>query len=149
MRSCIAAVLVALTSLGMPAVSPVCAAPKDDIRGAFSKFVAAQNAHNLKAVGEALSDSPNFLWIAPGRIVRGRNAALNRFGELFQSTWRVDPDWSTFEFIMLDVSTAEIFVRVSTTVGTSARSVRMIQIMVNTARGWRVLSILPGDVRPN
>jgi hypothetical protein len=149
MRSYIVALLVALTSLAISAVSPVCAAPKDEIRGAFTKFVAAQNAHNLKAVGEILSDSPNFLWIAPGRIVRGRNAALNRFGELFQSTWRVDPDWSTFEFMMLDVSTAEIFVRVSTTVGTSAQSVRVIQIMVNTVRGWRVLSILPGDARPN
>jgi hypothetical protein len=149
MRSYIVALLVALTSLAISAVSPVCAAPKDEIRGAFTKFVAAQNAHNLKAVGEVLSDSPNFLWIAPGRIVRGRNAALNRFGELFQSTWRVDPDWSTFEFMMLDVSTAEIFVRVSTTVGTSAQSVRVIQIMVNTVRGWRVLSILPGDARPN
>src|SRR2546425_5080255 len=117
MRSHLAATRVVLAAVAMLAMNPVCAAPKDEIRGAFSKFVAAQNAHNLKAVGELLSDSPNFLWIAPGRIVRSRDAALDRFGELFQSTWRVDPDWSTFEIMMLDVSTAELFVRVSTAIG--------------------------------
>jgi hypothetical protein len=99
--------------------------------------------------------SANFLVIPqisfglPGRIVRGRDAALDRFGELFQSTWRVDPDWSTFQITMLDVSTAEIFVSVSTTSGASAQSARMNQILVNTARGWRVFSILPGDVTTN
>jgi len=51
--------------------------------------------------------------------------------------------------MMLDVSTAEIFVRVSTTNGTPARSARMNQILVNMARGWRVLSILPRDLPPN
>lgn len=149
MRSHLAATAVAFAAVAMLAIGPACAAPKDDIRGAFRKFVAAQNAHDLKAVGEFLSDSPDFLWVAPGRIVRGRGAAIARFGELFQSTWRVDPDWSTFQILMLDVSTAEIFVRVSTTAGAPARSARMIQIVVNTARGWRVLSILPGDVPPN
>ena len=149
MRSHLAATLVALAAVATLAMSPVCAAPKDEIRGAFSKFVAAQNAHDLKAVGELLSDSPDFLWIAPGRIVRGRDAALSHFRELFKSTWRVDPDWSTFQVMMLDVSTAEIFVRVSTTNGAPARSARMNQILVNTARGWRVLSILPGDLPPN
>jgi hypothetical protein len=148
MRSHLAAALVVLAAVAMLAMNPVCAAPKDEIRGAFSKFIAAQNAHNLKAVGELLSDSPNFLWIAPGRIVRGRDAALDRFGELFQSTWRVDPDWSTFQIMMLDVSTAEIFVRVAITDDAIGQSTRMNQILVNTARGWRVLSILPVNLPP-
>ena len=146
MRSHLAATLVVLAVVAMPALSPVCAAPKDAIRGVFSKFIAAQNAHDLKAVGELLSDSPDFLWIAPGLVVRGRDAALDRFGALFKSRWRVDPDWSTFQIMMLDVSTAEIFVRVSTTRGAAAESARMNQILVNTARGWRVFSILPGEV---
>jgi hypothetical protein len=51
--------------------------------------------------------------------------------------------------MMLDVSTAEIFVRVSTTIGASTQSARMNQILINTARGWRVFSILPGDVTTN
>jgi ketosteroid isomerase-like protein len=149
MRSHLAATLVALAAVVILATSPVYAAPKDEIRSAFSKFVAAQNAHDLKAVRELLSDSPDFLWIAPGHTLRGRDAALSRFRELFLSTWRIDPDWSTFQVLMLDVSTAEIFVRVSTSDGVPARSARMIQVLVNTARGWRVLSIVTGSAPPN
>ena len=88
----------------------------------------------------------SFLWIAPGQVVRGRDAALVRLGELFQRTWRVDPDWSTFQVMMLDVSTAEIFVRVRITDGTSSRSARMNQILVHTPRAWRVSSIVLEDV---
>ena len=73
---------------------------------------------------------------------------MKRFGELFQTTWRVDPDWSTFQIMMLDVSTAEIFVRVAITDDALGQSTRMNQILVNTARGWRVLSILPVNLPP-
>jgi len=142
MRSYLAATLVAIAGIAVLAMSPVCAAPQDEIRATFRKFVAAQNAHDVKAVGELLSDSPDFLWIDPAHVVRTRDGALKRFGELFQGIWRVDPEWPTFQVVMLDVSTAEVFVRVSITSGPLARSTRMNQILVNTARGWRVWTIL-------
>jgi ketosteroid isomerase-like protein len=145
MRSHLAEILVSAAAVAMLIISPADAAPREEIRSTFSKFLAAQNAHSLKAVGELLSDSPDFLWIAPGRVVRGRDAAIQRFGELFQSTWRVDPDWSTFQIVMLDVSTAEVFVRVSTTIGGPAQPAQMNYILINTARGWRVLAILSGS----
>src|SRR5436309_3389130 len=109
MRSHSAAILVVVAGIAMLAMGPVRAAPKDEIRATFRTFVAAQNAHDFKAVGELLSDSTDFLWIDRGHVVRGRDGALKRFGELFQSTWRIDPDWPTFQIVMLDVSTAEVF----------------------------------------
>ncbi len=48
--------------------------------------------------------------------------------------------------MMLDVSTAEIFVRVRITDGTSSRSARMNQILVHTAHAWRVSSLVLEDV---
>ncbi len=54
MRSHIVPALVSLTAAAMLSVSPACAAPSDEIKGAFSKFIAAQNAHDLKAVDETL-----------------------------------------------------------------------------------------------
>ena len=42
------------------------AGSEDEVKALFAKFVAAQNAHDLKAVGELLQDSPNFLWITRG-----------------------------------------------------------------------------------
>src|SRR6266513_5632537 len=56
MRSHLAATLVVLAAVAMLAMNPVCAAPKDEIRGAFSKFIAAQNALTSKR-------SANFLVI--------------------------------------------------------------------------------------
>ena len=146
-----AKIIVALACVAPLATSPAFATPKGEIRATFGKFVAAQNAHDLKAVGELLSDSPNFLWIARGNVVRGRDAALERYAGLFKATWRLDPDWSTLEIMMLDVSTAQIFVRMVVITGgpngPAARSgrARVNQILVKTSSGWRVLGILTGN----
>jgi ketosteroid isomerase-like protein len=149
MRSHFVATCGAFFAVAWLAAGAVHAAPKDEIRGAFSKFVAAQNARDAKVVGNFLDDSPEFLWIAPGYVVRGRDAALARFRELFQGAWRIDPDWPTFRIVMLDVSTAEIFVHVSWTGSGTPRATRMNQILVNTAHGWRVLAIIEADLPRN
>ena len=47
------------------------AGSEDEVRALFAKFVAAQNAHDIKAVSELLQDSPNFLWITPWRSYLG------------------------------------------------------------------------------
>ena len=60
------------------------ASSEDEIKALFTKFVEAQNAHDLKAIGNLLQDSPNFLWIALGTPIWGRDAALRRFEALYQ-----------------------------------------------------------------
>ena len=154
MRLQLATIIVARACVALLATSPAFATPKGEIKATFSKFVAAQNAHNLKAVRELLSDSPNFLWIARGNVVRGRDAALKRYAGLFEGTWRLDPDWSTLEIIMLDVSTAEVFVRMVITNSaldqpTPSGPTQMNQILVKTSGGWRVLGVLPGNLPSN
>ena len=72
-------------------ITPVVAAPEDEVRAAFDRFVAAQNAHDVKAVESLLLDSPNFLWITRGTPVWGAGAAVNRFAALYQGTWRLRP----------------------------------------------------------
>ncbi len=62
-RSLIAAAgLVALALL----IRPLAAAPEDEVRATFDRFVAAQNAHDVKLVQALLLDSPDFLWITRG-----------------------------------------------------------------------------------
>jgi ketosteroid isomerase-like protein len=67
--------------------SPVLAAPEDDVKATFDRFVAAQNARDIKAVGETLHDTPNFLWITRGTPIWGHEAALKRFEALYQGTF--------------------------------------------------------------
>src|SRR5215217_9318449 len=59
------------------------AGTEDEVKALFAKFVAAQNAHDLKAVSETLQDSPQFLWITRGTPVWGRDEALKRFAALY------------------------------------------------------------------
>lgn len=51
---------LALTLASLAVGSPAIAAPADDLRATFERFVAAQNAHDLKAVGDLLMEPPSF-----------------------------------------------------------------------------------------
>ena len=112
MRARLAAIVIVLACVGFAESSRAYAVPDDEIRSAFSRFVDANNAHDLDGVGKLLADSADFLWISRGDVVRERGAALDRFREVFLSSWRIDPDWSTFEALGLDDRTVEVFVRV-------------------------------------
>jgi hypothetical protein len=83
---CVALILAALMA------KPAMAAPEDEVRVTFERFVAAQNAHDIKAVETLLLSSPNFLWITRGAPIWGHEAALKRFAALYEGTWRLEPD---------------------------------------------------------
>ncbi len=108
----------------------------------MTQFVAAQNAHDLKRVHLLISDSRDFLWIGPGFVVRTRQAVLDRFVELFRSRLRVAPDWRTLQIVMLDVSTAGIFVRATITADADSQSMDINEVLAHTPRGWRVMTIV-------
>jgi hypothetical protein len=148
MRSHFSTIIVALAVLCFSATGPASAAPKDEIRTTFSKFVDAQNAHDLMAVGILLDDGADFLWTTPGHVVRSREAALARFRDAFQGIWRIQPDWSTYQTLRLDISTIEVFVRAAVSSGAPARAARLNVVLVNTAHGWRVLTFVVSDLPP-
>jgi hypothetical protein len=140
-----AAILPVVAIAAALAATSVDAAPKDEVKGAFTRFVKAQNAHDLAQIENLLADAPDFLWISPGHVVRERGAALDLLRELFKGKWRVDPDWSTFQILGLDFTTMEIFVNVSMFNGTP-RKARMNLILVDTGHGWRVLNVLVSEL---
>lgn len=124
------------------AIGPAYASPEVDVKAAFGAFVVAQNTHDLKVVGELLSDSPEFIWIDPGSVVRTRDEALKRFDALFRAKWRIDPAWLTLQVVMLDAWTAEIIVYATINNGPATQLTRINHIMVNTPTGWRVSTIV-------
>ena len=124
------------------------AAPEDEIKTTFDRFVAAQNAHDVAAVRELLLDSPNFLWITRGTPIWGRDAALKRFETLYQGTWKLSPDLSNLKVMVLSDTTAQLFVPIVFNIGPAAQPAPdtpflMNQTLVKTPSGWRVASILP------
>lgn len=124
------------------------AGPEDEVRALFDRFVRAQNAHDLSAVGELLLDSPNFLWITRGAPIWGRDAALKRFEALYKGTWRLEPVAADLRVIVLGEGVAQLYVPIVFTIGPAGQAAQptrflMNQVLVKTATGWKVSSILP------
>jgi uncharacterized protein (TIGR02246 family) len=140
---CIAVLLLLLSLAGGAR-----AGSEDEVRSLFAKFVAAQNAHDLKAVGELLQDSPQFLWITRGTAIWGRDAALKRFEALYQGTWSLDPKMDELKVSELQPGVVQLYVPMTFMIspaGQTAQPTRFLmnQVVVKTADGWKVSSILP------
>jgi uncharacterized protein (TIGR02246 family) len=114
----------------------------------FERFVAAQNAHDVREVGALLLDAPHCLWITRGAPIWGHEAALKRFEALYQGTWRLEPDMSALRVMMLGDTSAQVYVSIVFTIGAPGQAAQttrflMNQVLVKTSGGWRVSSILP------
>lgn len=130
------------------------AAPHEaELRSAFTRFVSAQNAHDAKAVGDLLVDSPDFLWITRGQPVWGREAALARFAELYRGVWRLEPDTTAFRVVFAHEGVAEIFVPVTFTIGAPGTEPQRTPFLMNQVwrhehGAWRLASLLPIPAPP-
>jgi ketosteroid isomerase-like protein len=148
-RNCLARRLAicafALLSLGIRSAA---AAPEDDVRATFDRFVIAQNAHDVKAVESLLLESPNFLWITRGTPVWGPEAALKRFAALYEGTWRLEPEASGLKVTMIGDGAAQVYVPIVFTIGAAGQQPQPARFLMNmvltkTANAWKVSSILP------
>jgi ketosteroid isomerase-like protein len=124
------------------------AGTEDEVKAQFSKFITAQNGHDLKAVGDMLLDSPQFLWITRGAPIWGREAALKRFEALYQGTWSLDPKTDELKVFEIQPGVAQLYVPITFMIapaGQPAQPMRFLmnQILVKTPEGWKVSSVLP------
>ena len=138
----------AIATVLMMCAGSVQAGTEDEVKAQFSKFVAAQNAHDLKAVGDLLLDAPQFLWITRGAPIWGREAALKRFEALYQGTWSLDPKTDELKVFEVQPGVAQLYVPVTFMIapaGQVAQPTRFLmnQILVKTTEGWKVSSVLP------
>ena len=139
---CVTLMIITLT------IKPAIAAPEDEVRATFDRFVVAQNAHDINAVESLLLGSPNFLWITRGTPIWGHDAALKRFRALYDGTWRLDPELSGLKITMIGEGVAQIYVPILFTIGAAGQPSQqtrflMNQVLVKTSDGWRVSSVLP------
>jgi hypothetical protein len=124
------------------------ASAEDEVRAAFDRFVLVQNAHDAKALEPLLADSPQFLWITRGTAVWGREAALQRFANLYEGTWRLDPDPASVRVVPISENVAQLYAAVQFTIGApgqppQATRFLLNQVLVKSGGAWRVMSIFP------
>src|ERR1700676_327815 len=86
------------------------AANEAEARAFFTKFVAAQNAHNA-------GDVKSMLWISRGVETRGRDAVAARFREYYEGTWHLEPDMSQFHMATISDNVMQILVPIVFTRG--------------------------------
>jgi ketosteroid isomerase-like protein len=144
--ACAALILILLAIL--LAANSATAAPDDEVRATFERFVVAQNAHDTKAVESLLLGSPDFLWITRGAPVWGAEAAIKRFATLYEGTWRLEPEPASLKITMLGDGAAQIYVPIMFTIGAPGQPPQQTKFLMNlvlskTQGGWRVSSILP------
>jgi ketosteroid isomerase-like protein len=140
---------LALASVILLAASgAVRSATEDEVRAVFGKFVAAQNAHDLGAVDEILTDTPQFFWITRGAQIWGRDATLKRFGEYYQGTWVLEPKLDEVKITELSPGVAQLVAPTVFRIAPPGQAAQpslflLNHIYVRTASGWRLASIFP------
>ena len=123
--ACVALMVIALT------IGSAAAGPEDEVRATFERFVAAQNARDVKAVEPLLLSSPNFLWITRGAPIWGADAALKRFAVLYEGTWRLDLYSANLKVIMIGDGAAQIFVPIVFTIGAPGQPPQQTKFLMN------------------
>src|SRR5438876_11756758 len=98
--------LAVLAAIGTPAQA---ATMEDEVRAVFDKYIAVQNAHDLKSMRSLLADSPDLLWISRGKPVWGREAALKSLEERYRGTWRIDVDRKELRIISASRRVAQVY----------------------------------------
>ena len=126
---------------------------EDEVRAVFDRYIAVQNAHDLKAMRNLLVDSPDFLWITRGKPIWGREAALKSLDERYKGTWHIEPDRKEFRVISVSRRVAQVYATTQLTVGDPGAEPSRIRlyinlVMVKKPEGWRIASILPILVPP-
>ena len=124
------------------------AANETEAQAFFTKFVAAQNAHNAGDVKSMLWNSPSMLWFSRGVETRGRDAVVARFKEYYEGTWHLEPDLSQFRVATISDDVMQILVPIVFTRGLPGEPPQdntflISQTFVRDANGWHIASILP------
>jgi uncharacterized protein (TIGR02246 family) len=126
---------------------------EEEVRAVFDKYIATQNAHDLKGMRSLLADSPDLLWISRGKPIWGREAALKTLEERYKGTWKIEVDKKELRVISVSRRVAQVYAQTQLSAGEPgaepARNRLYINlVMVKKPEGWQIVSILPILVAP-
>jgi uncharacterized protein (TIGR02246 family) len=141
------------SALALAATQVHAATMEDEVRAVFDKYIATQNAHDLKGMRSLLSDSPDLLWISRGRPIWGRDAALKTLEDRYKGTWKIDVDKKELRVISVSRRVAQVYAPTLLSAGDpgsepSRNRLYINLVMVKKPEGWQIVSILPILVTP-
>ena len=145
-------IILALALLAEVAAGPARADWSEEVRATYERFVAAQNARDLRRVREMLLDGPQFLWVTDGMSVWGREAMLERMASFQEAeVWRVEPDLARAEPVRVTEATAFLHLSLTLVIGSQPSPDRLrflVSILcVRGIDGWRIAALFTTNAR--
>jgi hypothetical protein len=147
MKSIAPAILLAATlGSGSAIAAPSHAAA--DAQALFTRFIAAQNAHDTAGVKSMLWNSADMLAFSRGVETRGTDAVAARFQDYYKGTWHLDPDMTKYHAAVMTDRIVQVLVPITFTRGLPGAKPQsdvflISQTYVKEPGGWRVASIMP------
>jgi ketosteroid isomerase-like protein len=123
------------------------ASVQSEVRAAYARFIAGQNAHDAAAVDALLLDSRDFVWAQMrGNSIWGHAAAMTAFQAAWQGGYRLDPQLAQLRIAVVAPGVAVLITPLLLTQGglggkPVATPVRWGGIFVNSPAGWHIASI--------
>jgi uncharacterized protein (TIGR02246 family) len=145
--------LLIVALMAMAATSARASSMEEEVRAVFDKYIATQNAHDLKGMRNLLSDSPDMLWVSRGKPIWGREAALKTLEERYRGTWKIEVDRKELRVISVSRRVAQVYAPTQLSAGEpgaepSRNRLYINLVMVKKPEGWQIVSILPILVPP-
>jgi ketosteroid isomerase-like protein len=128
----------------------------DTLRTAYKDLIDAENRHDLPAVEKLVWNSQDTLFVAKAPVgwkgYWGKSDVMQHFHDLYQTHFRIDPDYVSEKVVHLTPDVAETYVPVNITAvyggfPTPAPFI-MVLLWVKSAEGWKMATDIPIPVPP-
>jgi ketosteroid isomerase-like protein len=148
-----ALLLILALAVGLATAPAASAAPADDVRELYGRFLEAQNARDLARVRAVLLDSPKFLWVSDGMSVWGPDALVERMSSFQKAeVWRVEPDLAAAVAVEVGDDAAYLHLPLALEIGAAANANRLSFLVsvlgVETGEGWRIAALFTTTEKP-
>lgn len=130
--------------------------PDVALRTAYRDLIEAENRHDLPAVEKLVWNSPNTLFVAKAPVgwkgYWGKDDVMQHFHDLYETHFRIDPDYPNEKIVHLTPDVAETYVPVNITAvyGGYPKPAPFIMVLlwVKLGEGWKMATDLPIPVPP-
>jgi hypothetical protein len=122
-------------------------ATQAEVKAAFARFIAGQNAHDASIVSDVLVNSKGFVWAQyGGNSIWGFDEAMAAFKTAWKGSWHLDPQLNELRITRVAPGVAVLITPQLYTDGDPGEQpytvpVRWGGVFVKTASGWRISAI--------
>jgi hypothetical protein len=126
------------------------------LRTAYKSLIDAENKHDLSTVGKLVWNSQDVLFVAKAPIgwkgYWGKSDVMQHFHDLYQTNFRIDPDYASEKVVYLTSDVAETYVPVDITAAYGGfpkpAPFIMVLLWIKSPDGWKMATDIPIPVPP-